>query len=167
MAREAGVNESTIRKIIKDDHKAKSRARTRRLLITDSINASRLQRSKWLLNILKDRKKKSHFLMRFFSTLILAYFSNCSSYGVWPYCLKWNKNALKKLQLLLKITAVITAVITTVKKLQLLITAVILQYICLDVLRKKILPWVTSNFSPDTKIVFQQDGASDHTAKTV
>ena len=149
MAREAGVNESTIRKIIKDDHKAKSRARTRSLLITDSINASRLQRSKRLLNILKDRKKKSHFLMRFFSTLILAYFSNCSSYGVWPYCLKWNKNAFKKLQLLLKITAVI------------------LQYICLDVLRKKILPWVTSNFSPDTKIVFQQDGASDHTAKTV
>ena len=37
MAREAGVSEDTIRKIIKDDLKAKSRARTRRHLIIDSI----------------------------------------------------------------------------------------------------------------------------------
>ena len=57
IAKEAGVSEGTIRKIIKYNLKAKSRARTRRHLITDSIKASRLQRSKRLLNILKDRKK--------------------------------------------------------------------------------------------------------------
>ena len=38
--------------------------------------------------------------------------------------------------------------------------------VCLDVL-KKVLRWVTSNFSPDTKIVFQQNGAPAHTAKKV
>ena len=57
MTREARVSEGTIRKIIKDDLKAKSRGRTRYHLITDLIKASRLQRSKNLLNILKDRKK--------------------------------------------------------------------------------------------------------------
>ena len=53
LVRVAGVREGTIRRIIKDNFKAKSMARARLHLITDSIKTSRLQRLKRLLNILK------------------------------------------------------------------------------------------------------------------
>ena len=37
----------------------------------------------------------------------------------------------------------------------------------LDVVKKKVISWVTSNLRPDTKIMFQQYGALVHTAKKV
>ena len=68
MAREAGESEGTIRKIIKDDLKAKSRARTSQA--QSKLKGCKIQKGYSTFSKI-EKSQKSYFLIRRFSTLIL------------------------------------------------------------------------------------------------
>ena len=53
LAREAGVSENTVRRVVKLNLKAKSRVRERRHLITERIRRPRVERCKKLVSALK------------------------------------------------------------------------------------------------------------------
>lgn len=55
MARDMKINECTMRKIVKKDLKAKSRARCQRHIISGQAKAKRLERSKKLLTVMKKK----------------------------------------------------------------------------------------------------------------
>lgn len=169
MAREAGVSEKTIRRIVHEDLGAKSRARTKKHLINGQTMVKRFQRSKVLLTVLKGGQ-----LIIFFTDEKVFTIDSTSNSRHDRYISKERPDNVPdnvKYTFRSKHPAsvmVFGLVASDGKKMP----PVFIQSgmrinaeMYLEILRNHVKPWIEANYPPGTRYVFQQDGAPAHTAK--
>jgi hypothetical protein len=172
MAKDLKVSEWTIRNIVKTKLGARSLARTKRCLLSERLKTLRLERSKKILQILK---KKTPIIL----------FSDEKYFTVDPVCNSRNNRYITK-----KRSKDVPHSIRSVQKskhpAQIMMFGLVasngkkMPPIFLEsgfrmgakeyldrILIPHVKPWIQSNFSDNDYIVFMQDGAPCHTAKTV
>lgn len=168
LAKDANISEKSMRRIIKEDLHASSRARVKRHLITERIKELRVSRSKKLLSLLKKEKMIILFsdeklfsidavsnsrTDRFISSKkvedvpekVKFKFQTKHPAGVMMFGLVAS-NGLKMPPVFID---------TGVK---------INTEVYIGILKDRVLPWVKDNFSEDQYVVLQQDGAPCHTS---
>lgn len=169
MAKEVGVSENTIRRIVHEDLRAKSRARTKKHLINGQTKIKRLERSKALLNMLKGTRPLIFFTdEKVFSVNSLSnsrhdrYISKERPENV-PGKVKYTFRTKHPVSVM-----VFALVVSDGKRMP----PVFIQSgmkidanMYLEVLQNKVKPWIEANYSPEIRYIFQQDGAPTHTAK--
>ena len=166
------MSETSLRRIIKEDLSAKSRARTSKQLISADSKAKRLARCKQILSVLKKGKKKRVVILftdeKVFTVDAVStsrnnrYISSKDASEV-PNNIKHSfktKHPAGVMTFGLVASDGKKMPLVFIKNGQKIDSR---EYI--RILEKKVKPWIKSNYSPDVKVVFQQDGAPAHTAK--
>ena len=169
MARELKVGATTVRKVVKDDLKAKSRARTKKQLITESCKLKRLVRCKKLRSALK--KGAPVILFSDEKIFTVDAVSNGRNDRYISPMRPEDVPANIRHRFTTKHPAGIM-VFGLVASNGLKMPPVFIEQglkvntdVYLNILETKVKPWIKANFNAKTKIIFQQDGAPAHTAK--
>ena len=169
MAKDLKVSERTIRRTIREDLGAKSRARTTKHLISADAKVKRLERCRLLRNRLKKGKQVILFSdEKLFNVDAMAnsrnnrYISSEDPKDV-PENIRHSFRTKHPASVM-----VFGMVSSDGKKMS---PVFIDSGVRIDtkeyirILEANVKPWVASNYGPKTKIVFQQDGAPAHTSK--
>lgn len=169
MAKEANVSEKTVRRVIKYDLKAKSRARVKRHLITDRIKEARLDRCKKLRSELKKRPAVILFTDEKLFTVDSVSNSRTNRY-ISP---KKASDVPDNIRFTFRTkhpagVMVFGLVASDGRKMDPVFIKEGLKVntdVYLEILKDHVLPWITSTYDEETNVVFQQDGAPAHTSK--
>lgn len=168
MAKEHGISDFSVRKIVKDDCGAKSRARKKTHMITNRIRELRVERCKKIMNYLKRKK-----------TVIL--FTDESMFTVDPVSNSRTDRYISSLPVkdvpdehknvfLTKHPAsvmVFGLVASDGKKMDPVFIPEgdkVNTEVYIGILSKHVLPWIKEQYGPNPNVVFQQDGAPCHTS---
>lgn len=169
IARDLGVSDFTVRNIVKNNLHAKSRARTSKQLISASSQAKRLARCKQLLSKLKKGMAVIIFTDEKVFTIDSVSNSRTNRY-ISPKPVKEVPDSIKHVFKTKHPASVMVfgLVASDGKKMPpvFIPNGVKInsdEYI--RILESHVKPWIISNYSPDVKVVFQQDGAPAHTSK--
>lgn len=172
MAREVGVSEFTIRKVVKERLGTRSLARTPNFLLTDRLKGLRLERSRRILNVLK--KKTPNIL-----------FSDEKYFTVDPVSNSRHNRFITKQR-----TEEVPEAIRISQKSKHPAAVMVFGLVASNglkmppvflptgfrmgareyleqILKAHVLPWVRANFDKDEDVILMQDGAPCHTAKVV
>ena len=171
MAKEAGVSDFTIRKVVKEDLKAKSRARTKRQLITRNQKEARLERSKKLLQILKRGMPVILFTDEKEFTVDSAPNRRNDRYISRENPKDVPDNVKHTFQTKHPASVMMFGLVSSDgKKMPPVFfkkNEKVTKEVYLKVLKNHVKPWIDSNYTKEANIVFQQDGAPAHTSNLV
>ena len=172
MAKDMKVSEWTVRNVVKNKLRARSLARTNRFLLSDRLKALRLERSKQILAILK---KKTPIIMfsdkKYFTVDPVSnsrndrYITRKRSKDV-PHSIRSVQKSKHPAQIMM-----FGLVASNGKKMAPVFlnsgfrmgAKEYLDYVLIPY----VLPWIMANFSDTDNIIFMQDGAPCHSAKSV
>lgn len=168
MAREAGVSEKTVRRVVKFDLKAKSRVRERRHLITERIRRLRVERCKKLVSALKKGQP-----VIFFTDEKLFTVDSCpnrrndryisTDKASEPENVRFSSRTKHPAKVMM-----FGLIASDGKKMDPVFVesgVKINTDVYIDILETHVKPWIDANYGSEQKYLYQQDGAPAHTAK--
>jgi inhibitor of nuclear factor kappa-B kinase subunit alpha len=168
IAREVGIEEKTARMICKQDVKVKSRARVKKHLINQVSKEKRLERSRKLLNILKDKKPIIFFTDEKVFDLDSVSNSRLDRYLSSKKVEKVPDKIRFKYQTKHPQSVMVFGLVASDgKKMDPFFWpkgTKINADAYIDVLSNVVKPWIEANYPPEVDYAFQQDGAPCHTA---
>ena len=172
IARDVGVSDWSIRKIVKDRLKARSLARTKRFLLTDSLKSSRLDRCKKILQALKKKMPVILFSDEKYFTLDPIINSRTSRFisrtkaKDAPEHIRMIKTTKHPSQIMM-----FGLVSSTGQKMPPVFLPIGLRMGSKEyleqVLQPHVLPWIQATFKNTSNVILMQDGAPCHTSKIV
>jgi inhibitor of nuclear factor kappa-B kinase subunit alpha len=172
MAKDLKVSEWTIRNVVKNKLGARSLARTKRFLLSDRLKASRLERSKKILHILKRNtpiilfSDEKYFTVDPVSNSRIDRFITKKRAKDVPDSIRSVQKAKHPAQVMM-----FGLVASDGKKMPPVFLESGFRMGAKEYLNRilitHVLPWIQENFSDSDNIVFMQDGVPCHTAKTV
>ena len=168
LAVEANISERSMRRVIKDDLHASSRARVKRHLITKRVKELRVSRSKRLLSVLK----KGKIIILFSDEKLFSIDAVSNSRTDRFISAKKLEDVPEKVKFSFQTKHPAGVMIfglmasNGLKMPPVFIDAgvKINTEVYIGILKDKVLPWVKANFSADQYVVLQQDGAPCHTS---
>lgn len=168
MAREAGVSEFTVRKIVKNDCVAKSRARKKTHIITERIRELRVERCKKIVNFLK--RKNPVILFTDESMFTVDPVSNSrtdryiSSLPVKDVADKYKNVYLTKHPASVMVFGLIASDGKKMDPVFIPQGDKVNTEVYISILSEHVLPWIIKEYGSVQCVVFQQDGAPCHTS---
>jgi len=172
MAKELNVSEFTVRSIVKKKIGAKSLSRTKIFLLTDRLKALKLERSKKLLWILKKKMPIILFTDEKYFTVDQVQNSRTDRYITKlkirdvPDHIRTIKKTKHPSQLMMFGLVASNGLKMPPVFLEQGFRMGAKEYLEV-ILNSHVLPWIQDNFPDPSEIVFMQDGAPCHTAKSV
>ena len=169
VAKDLSISEKTVRRIVKEDLGFKSRARTAKQLISAETKVKRFERCKKLINKMKRGVPIILFTDEKVFTVDQVSTSRNDRY-ISPLASSEVPGHIKHVFKTKHPASVMVfgLVASDGKKMDPVFIASgtkINSDEYIRILEKIVKPWIVKNYHPDTKIVFQQDGAPAHTSK--
>lgn len=168
MAKEAGMSDRTMRRIIKEDCGAKSRARKKTQMITQRIRNLRVERCKKILNFLK--RKNPVILFTDESMFTVDPVSNSrtdryiSSLPVKDIADEYKNVSLTKHPASVMVFGLVASDGRKMDPVFIPEGDKVTTEVYITILSDYVLPWVTKEYGHRPNVVFQQDGAPCHTS---
>ncbi|XP_062541178.1 uncharacterized protein LOC134209203 [Armigeres subalbatus] len=171
MAKEHGISDFTVRKIVKEDCGAKSRARKKTHMITNRIRELRVERCQKILNFLKRKNPVILFTDESMFTVDPVSNSRTDRY-ISSLPVKDVADEYKNVYLTKHPASVIVfgLVASDGKKMDPVFIPEgdkVNTEVYIGILSKYVLPWIKKQYGSKPNVVFQQDGAPCHTSNRV
>ena len=172
MAKEFGISEFTVRSAIKNKIGARSLSRTKRFLLTDRLKTLKLERSKKLLWILKKKTPVILFTDEKYFAVDQVQNSRTDRYITKsrvrdvPDHIRTIQKSKHPSQLMMFGLVASNGLKMPPLFFKKGFRMGAKEYLD-EVLQQHVLPWVQQNFPDQSEVVFMQDGAPCHTAKSV